>query len=95
MTDIKVIEATIYKMISEIDVENQSINISELGIRIVKRYPDFDVRNYGYKKLSRFLTGFSKLDIHSKGKNGIWVSLKTEREVKEKVSKRKRRTNKR
>ena len=55
MTDINVIKSTIIKMMNEIDSEDQSMNMGELGSRLVKRYPDFDVRNYGDKKLSKFL----------------------------------------
>ncbi len=74
MTDIKVIENTIIKMMN---AKDQSMNIGELGSRLIKRYPDFDVRNYGYKKLSKFLTQFDFLETQIKGTNGIWVSLKT------------------
>lgn len=78
MTDLKVIEQTIVKMMNEIDSEDQSMNIGELGSRLGRRYPDFDVRNYGYTKLSKFLKKFDFLDIDVKGKYGtsIWVTLK-------------------
>lgn len=78
MTDINVIKASIIKMINESDSENQSINMAELGNRLAKRYPDFDVRNYGDTKLSKFLNkmGFLKIESDTKGGNSIWVSLK-------------------
>ncbi len=77
MTDIEQIKSTVYKMLSEIDAEDQSMNMGELGSKLVKRYPDFDVRNYGYRKLSKFLGKFDALDIMTKGKDGtsMWVSL--------------------
>ena len=54
------------------------MNMSELGRRLVKRYPDFDVRNYGDTKLSKFLRKFDFLDISARGKDGtvLWVGLK-------------------
>jgi uncharacterized LabA/DUF88 family protein len=78
MTDINTIKMTIIKMVNEIDDEDQSMNIGELGSRLVKRYPDFDVRNYGDTKLSKFLKKFDFLDMHTKGAEGtsLWVSLK-------------------
>lgn len=83
MTDINVIKAAILKMMNEVDEEDQSMNMGELGSRLVKRYPDFDVRNYGDTKLSKFLKKFDFLEIDSKGKGGssMWVSLKAERSL--------------
>lgn len=77
MTDINVIKSTIIKMMNEIDSEDQSMNMGELGSRLVKRYPDFDVRNYGDKKLSKFLKKFDFLEMNTK-KDGtsMWVSFK-------------------
>lgn len=78
MTDIEVIKATVHKMMNE--VEAQSMNMGEIGNRLVKRYPDFDVRNYGDTKLSKFLKKFDFLEFNTKGKDGtsMWVSLKGE-----------------
>ena len=78
MTDIEVIKAAVIKMMNE--VEAQSMNMGEIGNRLVKRYPDFDVRNYGDTKLSKFLKKFGFLEFNTKGKDGtsMWVSLKDE-----------------
>lgn len=77
MTELNMIKATIFKMLNEIDEDDQSIHMGELGNRLVKRYPDFDVRNYGDSKLSKFLKKFDFVDIHTKGNsNAMWVSLR-------------------
>lgn len=77
MTDMDVIKATILKMMNE--AEAQSMNMGEIGNRLVKRYPDFDVRNYGDNKLSKFLKKLDFLDFHTKGDGtSVWVSLKSE-----------------
>ncbi|WP_075724565.1 NYN domain-containing protein [Tissierella creatinophila] len=83
MTDINVIKAAIIKMINESDSENQSINMAELGNRLAKRYPDFDVRNYGDTKLSRFLKKmeFLKIESDKSEGNSIWVSLKSDEDI--------------
>ncbi len=80
MTDLSVIKLAIIKMMNEVDSEEQSMNMGELGSRLVKRYPDFDVRNYGDTKLSKFLRKFDFLEIKAKGKEGtsMWVSLKSD-----------------
>lgn len=80
MTDISVIKTAIIKMMNEVDSEEQSMNMGELGSRLVKRYPDFDVRNYGDTKLSKFLRKFDFLEIKAMGREGssMWVSLKSD-----------------
>ncbi|MDF2942148.1 MAG: hypothetical protein K0S01_1006 [Herbinix sp.] len=84
MTDISVIKSAILKMMNEVDEEDQKMNMGELGSRLVKRYPDFDVRNYGDTKLSKFLKKFDFLEINTNGKGGssMWVSLKPNVEQK-------------
>lgn len=80
MTDINVIKMAIIKMINESDAENQSLNMAEIGNRLAKRYPDFDVRNYGDTKLSKFLKKFDFIEIKTDSNEGnsMWVSLKSE-----------------
>ncbi|WP_244833442.1 NYN domain-containing protein [Clostridium sp. BJN0001] len=75
MTGIKIIEDAMLKIITENGSEEKGIDIGELGSRLVKRYPDFDVRNYGYTKLSKFLTSFDTIELEKKG-NSINVHLK-------------------
>ncbi|MBP1924344.1 uncharacterized LabA/DUF88 family protein [Sedimentibacter acidaminivorans] len=78
MTDLNTIKMAVYKMVNEIDADDQSMSMGEVGNRLARRYPDFDVRNYGDTKLSKFLKKFDFLDIHTKGKEGtaMWVSIK-------------------
>lgn len=80
MTDIKVIETAIIKMINESDSEEQKMNLGEIGNRLAKRYPDFDVRNYGDTKLSKFLKKFSFLEIKADedGGTAMWVKMKSD-----------------
>ena len=78
MTDLNTIKMAIIKMMNEIDADSQSMSMGEVGNRLARRYPDFDVRNYGDTKLSKFLKKFDFLETHTKGKEGtaMWVSLK-------------------
>lgn len=59
LTDIKQIEDSILTMLGS--SEKQQIGLGELGSRLGNKYPDFDVRNYGYTKLSVLL----QKEIHS------------------------------
>ncbi len=80
MTDLSTIKSAIIKIMNESDNEDQNMHMGELGSKLVKRYPDFDVRNYGDTKLSKFLKKFDFLGIYTKVEDGgtsMWVSLKT------------------
>ncbi len=68
------VEETLKKIISEYGDDNTGINIGELGSRLVKRHPDFDVRNFGYTKLSRFLSHFESINLN-KTDTSITVSM--------------------
>lgn len=58
--------------------------MGEIGSRLVNKYPDFDVRNYGYSKLSTFLSEeFDDLDI-DKGRQKF-VSIKNYMDPKSEV----------
>lgn len=82
MTDLSVIQLAIKKMLAEASGEDQRMNMGEIGNRLAKRYPDFDVRNYGDTKLSKFLKKIDFLKIESGGEGGtsLWVSLRSEEE---------------
>lgn len=63
-TDISTIKNEIEKIVQESSDEDGYMLASELGNRLGKRFPDFDVRNYGkYKKLTDFLKSLDSLEI--------------------------------
>lgn len=57
------LEALISKIIMENGVNGTSMDIGELGSRITKIDPAFDIRNYGYSKFSKFLEKFKSLEL--------------------------------
>ncbi len=50
--------AAIINIFNEMEDSREGFNIGELGQRLTKMYSDFDVRNYGYSRLSVFLKSF-------------------------------------
>ncbi|MBE6859602.1 MAG: NYN domain-containing protein [Ruminococcus sp.] len=76
--EMKTLESAIIRIISENANLQEEINIGELGSRLQSRYPDFDVRNYGYSKLSQFLKEFECLSFRQVG-SSILVSQKSDR----------------
>ena len=72
----KTLESAILRIITENANLQEEINIGELGSRLQGRYPDFDVRNYGYSKFSQFLKDFACLSFRQVG-SSILVSQKS------------------
>ncbi len=55
LTPLAEIEQALIKIITENGNDGTSMDIGELGSRLSKMYPSFDVRNYEYTKFSKFL----------------------------------------
>ena len=75
--ELKTLESAIIRIIAENANLQEEINIGELGSRLLNRYPDFDVRNYGYSKFSQFLKYFDCLNFRQVG-SSILVSQKSD-----------------
>ncbi len=62
LTPLSEIEQALVKIITDNGNDGTSMDIGELGSRLSKMYPSFDVRNYEYTKFSKFLeaTEFKK-----------------------------------
>lgn len=73
--EMKTLESAIMRIIAENANLKEEINIGELCSRLLVRYPDFDVRNYGYSKFSQFLKDFDSLSFRQEG-SSIFVSQK-------------------
>lgn len=76
VSELKEINETIQKILSDREENGKNISIGELGNLLVKRYPDFDVRNYGYSKLSKFLENQSFIRLEQQG-NSMYATLST------------------
>ena len=75
-TDKATIEAAIVNIITDNNAEGRETGLGEIGSRLVKIFPDFDVRNYHYSKLSEYLKDFPSLSVENRD-NAVWVSLKS------------------
>lgn len=80
----KELEESLIRIITEYGEDNKGINIGELGSRLVKRHPDFDVRNFGYTKLSRFLERFESF-VLNRTENSINVGLRNQNNEEDKI----------
>ena len=55
------------KIITENQNDDRETGLGEVGSRLVKLYPDFDVRRYGYSLLSKFLETLPRLKLIQEG----------------------------
>jgi predicted Fe-Mo cluster-binding NifX family protein/predicted nuclease of predicted toxin-antitoxin system len=69
-----IIEKTIINMILDSNID--TMHLGEIGQRINNMFPDFDVRNYHYTKLSELLKEFDNLSLINK-ENKYWVTIKS------------------
>ena len=66
-TDLDTIERAIISIIEANGDEDNGMYIGTLGNSLIRRYPDFDTRNYGAGKLSKFLEQFDSLQLKKDG----------------------------
>lgn len=71
----KLIEV-IKNIITEISDEDGWAFLGELGSVLNKRYPDFDTRNYGYTKLTPFVSSLKQFDIRTTRTSNPSINLK-------------------
>lgn len=81
----EVIESAIINIITENENKDKETGLGEIGSRLLNKYPDFDVRNYGYSLLSRFLEEIPSLEL-VKNNTRINVELKANRETEEEIT---------
>ena len=77
-------EKTVVKIITENKNNDRETGLGEVGSRLVKLYPDFDVRRYGYSLLSKFLETLPRLMLIQEGTK-VSVALNEDKSRKEMV----------
>lgn len=82
--DRSTIENTIVSIIAENENKERITGLGEIGSRLVNKYPDFDVRNYGYSLLSKFLEESDNLEVRKQG-NTIHVAIKDKKQSKDEI----------
>lgn len=81
----EVIENAIINIITENENKDKKTGLGEIGSRLLNKYPDFDVRNYGYSLLSRFLEEIPSLKL-VKNNTRLNVELAASMETAEEVT---------
>lgn len=76
MTSKQQLVDTIATIISEISDEDGWAYLGEIGSILNKRYPDFDTRNYGFTKLTPFVSSLKMFEIRSVKTSNPSITLK-------------------
>lgn len=79
MTNFETIKKAIVTIVQENSDEGEWIFIGDLGNKLQKRYPDFDVRNFGFNKFTPFIKSLDLFEIRShriRGSNNQLIYLK-------------------
>ena len=79
----KKISDAIVEIITTNENTGKDTGLGEIGSALVKKYSDFDVRNYGYSSLSRFIEEIDNFELR-RNKTSISVVLKSDaREIED------------
>jgi hypothetical protein len=65
MTPLETIKSAVRTIVQEISDDDGRAFVGEIGNMLIRRYPDFDVRNYGFRKLTPLLKSLEIFDIYS------------------------------
>lgn len=81
--DLRRIRHTINAIINKFSDEDGWLFSGKLGDQLSKRLPDFDVRNYGFSKLTPFVKSLGDYEIgkmaNGSGQKQIYIRLKTKK----------------
>lgn len=80
----EIIYNAITNIINENENKGKSVELAAVGNRLVNMYPDFDVRNYGYSLLSKFVED-AGLFLLEKKQNVLTVYLKDNEQSQEEI----------
>lgn len=84
MTSKTQLAETIKTIIDEISDEDGWAYLGEIGSVLNKRYPDFDTRNFGFTKLTPFVSSLKKFEVKSVKTSKTNITLKYVRNKTEK-----------
>ena len=80
---IEEIEQAVVNIITDNQNNGKSTGVGEVGSRLLKRYPDFDVRSYGTNQLTKLLGEFTRVQIIKDGSSVAIELTETKEPAKE------------
>jgi Fe-S-cluster formation regulator IscX/YfhJ len=61
----RVITKEINRLLSSESSEDGWMSLAEVGNKLGQKFPDFDVRNFGFTKLTPFIKSLGKFEVYS------------------------------
>lgn len=80
------VEESIMKILTDNEANDRETTVGELGSKLSNRHADFDVRNYGYSKLTKFLESIKGLTLTQHG-HSITVERKGSEVTRDQIEK--------
>lgn len=80
MTPLSTIKESVLTIIRENSDEDGWVSIGDIGTMLLKRHPDFDVRNFGHKKLTPFVNSLGDVEVRSDQHGNIRLVFAREKE---------------
>ena len=74
-TSLPVVREAIRTIVREISDDDGWAMLGEVGNTILKRFPDFDVRNYGFSKLTPFVKSMGIFEVNAMQSHGSGARL--------------------
>ncbi len=90
ITSLEDIRAAVEKIVTENNNKGKPTGIAEVGSVLGKKFSDFDVRNFGYSKLSTFLESLENFEVTKKGSTYFVQDKKTgisKKEIEARITK--------
>lgn len=75
VTKPEIVKDAIRRIVDETSDEDGWTPLSDIGNTLIKRFPDFDVRNYGFVKLTPFIKWLKSFEIKSVKTNNENIKL--------------------
>ncbi|SES01174.1 NYN domain-containing protein [Lachnobacterium bovis] len=80
-----IIENSVIEIVTENNNKGRTTELGEIGNRLQKKYPDFDVRSYGYSSLSTFMQEIKSVELRRLNNNTVTIRLINNKSFKEKI----------
>ena len=75
VTPREIVQEAILSIVDETSDDDGWSPLSDIGNTLIKRFPDFDVRNYGFVKLTPFISSLNCFDVKSVRRNNLNINL--------------------
>lgn len=81
ITDINTIQKSIMEIIVDNENKGKKTELGEIGSRLSKKFPEFDIRNYGFSKLSSFVQSLDGINVDASSRHFFVFERKANNDI--------------